>query len=106
MAQRNTSNLGNNSIGEESPISFAVEGRDQATLDMVKQAVAHKEVVMAFQPIVQSRDASSPPFMKALFGSWMTPGGSFRQRISCRWLKTLNSGDRSIALHWKRACGH
>lgn len=36
------------------PLSMAVNARDQSTLDMVRAALEHKQVLLAFQPIMQA----------------------------------------------------
>lgn len=66
MAQRKTGKLGLASEGADSPINYAVTDRDRSTLEMVRQAVAHKEVLLAFQPVVQSRNTSAPAFYEGL----------------------------------------
>lgn len=45
------------------PLDYAVSTRDGGTLDMVKAAIAHKEVMLAYQPIVQS----APPHKVAFY---------------------------------------
>ena len=39
----------------ENPLSAAVTERDRTTLDMVRAALEHKQVMLAFQPIMQSQ---------------------------------------------------
>ncbi|MEP5090437.1 MAG: EAL domain-containing protein, partial [Paracoccaceae bacterium] len=50
----------------DSPINYAVADRDKTTLEMVRQAVAHKEVLLAFQPVVQTREPTTPAFYEGL----------------------------------------
>ena len=52
MEQRKIGKLSQFPQDVDSPISYAVAGRDKAVLEMVTQAVAHKEVLLAFQPVV------------------------------------------------------
>lgn len=48
------------------PLDYAVENRDRATLDMVRDAITHKEVMLAYQPIVQAADPSKVAFYEGL----------------------------------------
>ena len=48
------------------PLDYAVENRDRATLDMVRDAIAHKEVMLAYQPIVQAADPKRVAFYEGL----------------------------------------
>ncbi len=48
------------------PLSAAVNQRDQDTLDMVKDALATKRAVLAYQPVVQSQATSRPAFYEGL----------------------------------------
>ncbi len=52
--------------GSESPLSFAVSRRDQATLDMVAEAVAHKQTLLAYQPIMRSDAPHKVAFYEGL----------------------------------------
>ncbi|GAA6209531.1 EAL domain-containing protein [Cognatishimia sp. WU-CL00825] len=47
-------------------MDYAVATRDRATLDMVKDAIAHKEVLLAFQPIVKAGAPNTPAFFEGL----------------------------------------
>jgi len=48
------------------PLDWAIETRDQATLDMVNDAIRHKEVMLAYQPIVHAKDPAKPAFFEGL----------------------------------------
>jgi EAL domain-containing protein (putative c-di-GMP-specific phosphodiesterase class I) len=53
MAQRrNRNKLDHN--GASDPLSVAVNQRDRSTMDMVKLALEHKQVMLAFQPVVRA----------------------------------------------------
>lgn len=52
--------------GADSPLNFAVNRRDKATLDMVTHAVKHNQTMLAYQPIVQARATKKPAFYEAL----------------------------------------
>ena len=50
----------------ESPLAFALAERDRDTISLVRRALERKTVTLAFQPIVQARDASRIAFYKGL----------------------------------------
>ena len=49
-----------------SPLDFAVRKRDQPTLEMVRDAIDRKHVLLAYKPIVQSRNPTQPAFYEGL----------------------------------------
>ena len=51
---------------EASPLAFAVARRDRETLAMVTRAVARGDVLLAFQPIMQSARPDRPAFYEGL----------------------------------------
>lgn len=52
--------------GDDSPLGAAVASRDSQTLTMVREAVTHKQVLLAFQPVVSSAQRDRPIFHEAL----------------------------------------
>ena len=52
--------------GQEDPLSFALSRRDARTLDMVREAIQHKQVLLAYQPVVRATDMRTPVFHEAL----------------------------------------
>lgn len=50
----------------ENPLSAAIAQRDRNTLEMVRDAIARKEVMLAFQPIVQTQRPDRPAFYEGL----------------------------------------
>jgi len=54
MANRRKQNRLNTSQNAD-PLSAAVIQRDRKTLDMVRAALEHKQVMLAFQPVIQSQ---------------------------------------------------
>ncbi len=50
----------------ESPLAFAVTQRDRDTLAMVRAALARKDVLLAFQPIVQAKRMTRVAFHEGL----------------------------------------
>jgi len=52
--------------GHRSPLAYALDTRDSSTLDMVREAIAHKQVLLAYQPIVQASNTKRPAFYEGL----------------------------------------
>ncbi|WP_417273222.1 EAL domain-containing protein [Celeribacter halophilus] len=50
----------------ESPLSAAIAARDRHTIDMVKEALGKKHVMLAYQPIVHTLRPDRPAFYEAL----------------------------------------
>ena len=52
--------------GHDTALNYAVTERDRSVLDMVEEAVAHKQAVLAYQPVVTTADPSRPAFHEGL----------------------------------------
>lgn len=52
--------------GLASPLDFAVTQRDRETMDMVRAAIERRDVVLAFQPVVQATRPDRPAFYEGL----------------------------------------
>lgn len=52
--------------GIDNPLNAAVSSRDRGTLDMVAQAVAHQQTMLAFQPVVVARNTGRIGFYEGL----------------------------------------
>lgn len=52
--------------GQDSPLSVALTQRDRATLDMVRRALNERDVLLAFQPIVQAVPQGQVAFYEGL----------------------------------------
>ncbi len=73
-ASRNTSHVGSQmkrrfadiEPGGESPLNHAVVQRDENTLSMVSDAIAHKQTLLAFQPVMHAADQSRVAFHEGL----------------------------------------
>jgi EAL domain-containing protein (putative c-di-GMP-specific phosphodiesterase class I) len=52
--------------GAENPLDYAVSERDKSTIQMVQDAVAHKQTLLAFQPVMLARDPSRVGFYEGL----------------------------------------
>ena len=52
--------------GGTDPLSLAVANRDASVLHMVKEAIAHKQVLLAYQPVMRSDNPSKTAFYEGL----------------------------------------
>lgn len=52
--------------GQDSPLNYAVSARDRSVIEMVEAAVRHKQVMLAFQPVVTARQPDKPAFYEGL----------------------------------------
>lgn len=50
----------------QNPLTYAVSARDQAVIEMVDDAVRHKQVMLAFQSIVPAGNQGQPAFYEGL----------------------------------------
>jgi len=66
MVKPHTEDLVPTEPGHESPLAFAVREQDRATLDMVRDALDQRNVLLAFQPVIQSRGSDKPAFYEGL----------------------------------------
>ena len=53
-------------VGGDNPLNYAVTSRDQQTIDMVTASIRHKQVLLAYQPVMQARDQSKIAFYEGL----------------------------------------
>ncbi|MGR3712755.1 MAG: EAL domain-containing protein [Shimia sp.] len=51
---------------QRNPLAYAVDTRDSSTLDMVTEAIRHKQVMLAFQPVVQSGRTKHAAYFEGL----------------------------------------
>ncbi|WP_220800063.1 EAL domain-containing protein [Roseobacter sp. OBYS 0001] len=94
--------------GSDNPLNFALTKRDQRTIDMVAAAVRQKQVLLAYQPIMQARDQSKVAFYEGLIRvldetGRVIPAGAFMEAIENlelgRQLDTLALDEGLRALH-------
>lgn len=52
--------------GHQDPLSYAIFARDQSIVNMVEDAVRHKQVMLAFQPVVPAGQADRVAFYEGL----------------------------------------
>lgn len=50
----------------ENPLNYAIAERDRNTMAMVKDALGRKQVMLAYQPVVQSQAQQQPAFYEGL----------------------------------------
>tara|TARA_R110002094_G_scaffold185331_1_gene161844 strand:- start:2107 stop:2973 length:867 start_codon:yes stop_codon:yes gene_type:complete len=62
----NKRRLANIPPGAENPINFALAQRDQPILDMVREALDHKQTLLAFQPVLRASNHRSIAFYEGL----------------------------------------
>lgn len=53
-------------VGPSNPLAQAVARRDASTHDMVQQAIIHRHVMLAFQPVVQAANPGKVAFYEGL----------------------------------------
>ncbi|SMX45401.1 EAL domain-containing protein [Actibacterium lipolyticum] len=51
---------------DDSPLSAAVSARDRDTLSMVRHALHHRNVALAFQPVISTNEETTPAFYEGL----------------------------------------
>ncbi len=52
--------------GSESPLDYAVAQRDKNTLDMVRDAITHKQTLLAYQPVMRASSHTKVAFYEGL----------------------------------------
>lgn len=72
--------------GSLSPLDFAVAQRSLTTLDMVKEAIAHNQTLLAFQPVMRSGAMGQVGFYEGLIRvlddtGRVIPAGEFMSKI-------------------------
>ena len=52
--------------GADSPLSYAVAQRDQSTLEMVQEAIKHRQTLLAYQPVMRGNAQDKVAFYEGL----------------------------------------
>ena len=52
--------------GDDNPLNHAIVQRDKSTLDMVRDAIEHKQTLLAYQPVVLAHDSNIVAFHEGL----------------------------------------
>lgn len=58
--------MGKIMTGPRNPLDHAITARDAGTIDMVRRAIQHRQVMLAFQPVVTSVDPDRVAFHEGL----------------------------------------
>lgn len=66
MAKRKKRAMANLPAGHDTPLASATSARDSGTLAMVREAIRHKQVLLAYQPIISTADMKTPAFYEGL----------------------------------------
>lgn len=66
MGKRKSKKWNNVQVGQHSPLDFAVTSRDAGVMATVTEAVRHRQVALAYQPVVQAGRPSFPAFYEGL----------------------------------------
>ena len=66
MQDQNNHRLANVPLGLENPLNHALAQRDKSTLQMVRDAIHHKQTLLAFQPVVLAHDHGRVAFHEGL----------------------------------------
>ena len=66
MGKRKSKKWNDVRAGQHSPLDFAVTSRDAGVIAMVTEAVRHRQVALAYQPIVQAARPTVPAFYEGL----------------------------------------
>jgi EAL domain-containing protein (putative c-di-GMP-specific phosphodiesterase class I) len=66
VQQRSKHRFANLPEGGENPLDYAVAQRDKSTLTMVRDAVDHKQTLMAYQPVIRDVASNSVAFHEGL----------------------------------------
>lgn len=53
-------------VGADNPLAFALSQRDQGVTQMVADAIKHKQVLLAYQPVMQARNPDKVAFYEGL----------------------------------------
>lgn len=53
-------------VGADNPLAFALSQRDQGVTQMVADAIKHKQVLLAYQPVMQARNPNKVAFYEGL----------------------------------------
>lgn len=66
MVNRNKHRFADVAPGADNPLNYAVSQRDKSTIQMVKDAIAHKQTLLAYQPIMLASNHTKVGFYEGL----------------------------------------
>ncbi len=66
MANHNKRRFADVAPGSDNPLNYAVSQRDKSTVQMVKDAIEHKQTLLAYQPVMHASDHTKVGFYEGL----------------------------------------
>ncbi|MDF0601023.1 EAL domain-containing protein [Psychromarinibacter sp. C21-152] len=78
--------------GADSPLSYAVSERDRNIMAMVKEAVARRHVMLAFQPVIPAARPDRPAFWEGLIRIMDSTGRVIPARDFIDTIETTEAG--------------
>jgi EAL domain-containing protein (putative c-di-GMP-specific phosphodiesterase class I) len=78
--------------GHDSPLSYAVSARDRSIIDMVEEAIRHKQLLLAFQPVVTAGRPDRAAFYEGLIRITDPTGRVIPAREFIEQVETRESG--------------
>ena len=78
--------------GHDSPLSYAVSARDRSIIDMVEEAIRHKQLLLAFQPVVTAEQPDRAAFYEGLIRITDPTGRVIPAREFIEQVETRESG--------------
>lgn len=66
MVSRSKRRFADVPAGADNPLNFAVSQQNQSTMDMVKEAIAHKQTLLAYQPVMRASNHTKVGFYEGL----------------------------------------
>ena len=78
--------------GQDSPLNYAVSARDRSVIDMVEAAIRHRQVLLAFQPVVTAGQPDRPAFYEGLIRVTDPTGRVIPAREFITQVETRESG--------------
>ena len=72
--------------GPRNALEHAVDTRDAGVMDMVRRAIQHRQVILAFQPVVQAAQPDRAAFQEGLIRvlddtGRVSPAGEFSDTV-------------------------
>ena len=78
--------------GHDNPLNYAISARDRSVIDMVDQAVRHKQVMLAYQPVVPTGQEGRPAFYEGLIRVMDETGRVIPAREFITEIETMETG--------------
>lgn len=86
MIKRNKRKFADLPPGADSPLNYAVSQGDSATMELVREAIEHRNTLLAFQPVMRASSPTKVAFYEGLVrvldpAGRVIPAGQFMQTI-------------------------